>query len=253
MATDKERTTGEKNDDLRELLAMIAILVGSRVQRDVDGRDDVDVEADAPLAEIRDKLRTLLVRREEAAKPRALTWRSYSSLPRCTERFRTARSPSPHTPARTGRRTARESLTSSAPSTGRVRRRSANGCLSGDQIARPRNYKSPTHHSGGPVEAARAAVADVLGISARTLVHWERRDKVRPNDIVGPSGALLYGDTVHFPDAVADIVELLALDDESHAPVPERTYYVEALRAQDLPYGENRTWQDDIIDTDDDQ
>lgn len=88
------------------------------------------------------------------------------------------------------------------------------------------------------------------GISARTLVHWERRDKVRPNadSIMAPRDALLYGDAVHFPDAVADVVELLALDDPEKTP--ELSAYVAALRARGFPRGPERTWLDDMVSTD---
>ena len=55
-----------KNDDLRELLAMLAQLVGARVQRDVDGRDDKDAEADEVLAKMHEMLRALLAGREQA-------------------------------------------------------------------------------------------------------------------------------------------------------------------------------------------
>ncbi len=50
---------------------MLAQVVGARVQRDVDGRDDQDAEADAVLAKLRDMLRFLLTAREPA-QPKAL-------------------------------------------------------------------------------------------------------------------------------------------------------------------------------------
>ena len=71
--TSKRRLRGRitpAHDDLREILELLAILVGSRVNHDFHGRDLGDREAEKVLAEIRGKLGKLFdARRDKAARP----------------------------------------------------------------------------------------------------------------------------------------------------------------------------------------
>ena len=218
------RTHDVKNDDLRELLAMLAQLVGARVQRDVDGRDDKDAEADAVLVKLRDMLRSLLGGREQA-QPKALILAVVQELAAV---YRTA--PASAAPAASAAYRARvgEVLGVIEGASGA---KVSRWCLTRDQIVRPRLCPPPSHHGGGPLEAARAAVADITGTSARTLAYWRGRDGVEADvdSAFVPRGPLVYGDAVGHAQAIADVVELLAVDDLH--PEADPLAYVAALRA----------------------
>jgi hypothetical protein len=231
------RTGSASNDDLRELLAMLAMLVGARVQRDVDGRDDPDVEADAVLAKMHEMLRALITGREPA-QPKAFILAlvkelaaAYRSAPSSAEPEENSKAPD-----REERRAAWATYRAAVgkvlggiegASAGKVDR----WCLTHDQVAHPRGYPPPPKpHAGGPVEAARAAIADTMGIGARTLRYWEARDGVQADldSVFAPQGPLLYGDAIAHAHAVADVVELLAVDLVHSEADPSE--YVAALR-----------------------
>ena len=235
------RTHDAKNDDLRDLLAMLAQVVGARVQRDVDGRDDQDAEADAVLAKMRETLRALLVAREQA-QPKAFILglveelaASYRTAPSSAEPEQTS-----HAPGSEERRAAWVAYRARVGKAlggiaGANAAKVARWCLTHDQIVRPRRCAPPKPHAGGPLEAARAAVADVTGTSARTLAYWQGRDGVKANidSAFAPRGALVYGDAVEHAQAIADVVELLAIADLH--PEADPSAYVAALRSACAP------------------
>ena len=100
-------------------------------------------------------------------------------------------------------------------------------CLTKEEISSP--SRAPRPHKGGAREAAKAAVAYCCGIGTGTLVNWQKRDGIQRD--ADPLVPAFFGEPVYFPDAVADVVELLAIPDvDSHA-------YASALRArsEDFP------------------
>lgn len=74
-------------------------------------------------------------------------------------------------------------------------------------------------------------MADITGTSARTLAYWQGRDGVEPDidSVFAPRGPLVYGDAVGLAQAIADMVEVLAVDDLH--PETDPSAYVAALRS----------------------
>ena len=216
---------------------MLAQPVGARVQRDVDGRDDKDAEADEVLAKMHEMLRALLAGREQA-QPKAFILGLVEAL---AASYRTAPSSAEpeqasHAPGSEERRAAWAAYRARVGETlggieGANAAKVARWCLTHDQIVQPRRCPPPKPHAGGPLEAARAAVADVTGTSARTLAYWRGRDGVEPDidSVFAPGGALVYGDAVGHAQAIAAVVEHLAVDDLH--PRADPSAYVAALRS----------------------
>lgn len=74
-------------------------------------------------------------------------------------------------------------------------------------------------------------MADITGTSARTLAYWPGRDGVEADvdSAFVPRGPLVYGDAGGHAQAIADVVELLAVDDLRPEAGPSA--YDAALRA----------------------
>jgi hypothetical protein len=78
-------------------------------------------------------------------------------------------------------------------------------------------------------------VADITGTCARTLAYWQARDGVEADidSVFAPHGALVYGDAAEHVQAIADVVELLAVDDLH--PEADPSAYVATLRSACAP------------------
>jgi hypothetical protein len=226
MATTSKRRLGKRitpaQDDLREILELLATLVSSRVQHDFYDRDFGDPQAEKVLAEIRRQLKELFdARRDRAARPMNLAMiedlaKVYASAPAKRNDSAEWNSYARHV---------REILTADA----RVRRDMATlWCLTKDAISNP--SRAPRPHKGGPKEAAKAAVAYCCAIGTGTLVNWQKRDGIKSD--ANPLVPCFFGEPVYFPEAVADVVELLAI------PEVDNRAYLGALRARSESYVE---------------
>lgn len=204
MATDDDSKARGRitsaHDDLRDTLAMLAILVGSRVQRDTEGRDDGDVEAEAVLTTIRRQLGVLFEARHGRLS-RSTYLAMVDELAKVYLGAPPTRNASPAWQAYVARVHAILS-----PDEGIAPTKATRWCLIAHEIRTP--SAAPRKHAGGAKEAAKAAVADVLGVGAGTLVNWRTRDRVEPSADWVPRQTF-FGEAVHFPDAIGDVVELL--------------------------------------------
>jgi hypothetical protein len=201
---------GDRYADLRELLSMLAVLIGSRVQRDdedADSRLVEDAEADEALSKCLTTLQALFRRRAATPdRPRILQWAE-----NLTEVYREApaeRSDSEDWNDYEDR--VREALHPVGPY---FESRLPSVFLTADQVTEWR----------GPVEAGRVAAAKLTGSAESTLRSWLKqgvKPEARPweptawelHGIEDPElgwATKFYGTHIREAVAIGDVVELL--------------------------------------------
>jgi hypothetical protein len=199
----------DAHDDLRDTLGMLAILVGSRIQRDADGRTDEDPEASNLLAAFHSDLKALFTARDKEASKR----RYLAMVDALAELYRIA--PTRRTDAGWERYVSdvRGILSEDE---GIPPSKAERWSLTSAEVSNGHGQLTPRRHGGGPVEAARAAVADALNVSTGTLVNWRKRDHLEPplpdqQAFFPGMRASFFGDGVDLPHAIADMIEALLL------------------------------------------
>ncbi len=223
MATDRNdepetpiERIGNKHDDMRELLWLLAQVISCRVEGASYGAGEPDPKAEKLLGSFLIDLRHLYQdRRTERARSLYLAWQSqladvYASAPAIKggvawPAYKVRVREALHEPG--------HHLTDAAIS---------ECCLTAAEISKK--------GKGGPKEAASEVVARLAKVGSTTMRNWRDREQLAPSEnTFAHSTHAFYGYEPDYLNAVADVVELLAVDDA------DWRIYAQALQRQRLP------------------